>query len=215
VIRVGPLTKCRQVDILPNSSDRPSYSGPIANRHGVYRRLLSLSIGNAWVRPARGTDVATDNHMGDVNALRGEFSRHTLSKAAQRELPHGEGRRLGIALCAGRSPANRNARCFSATCTAPPPAPPCDSSHCPPRHEGRGANRRTAALRRPDRRSHAKALALISVTNAVRSSRPRAATPIFIPTLAKVRAIAAERPDPTPTISATLPFQIRHVEPPS
>ena len=47
-------------------------------------------------------DAAVDDEMGDVDSLRREFARHALRQAAQRELAHGERRRLRVALHARR-----------------------------------------------------------------------------------------------------------------
>src|SRR5262249_18336530 len=47
---------------------------------------------------ARALDAAVDHDVSDVDALRRELARHALGETAQRELAHGEGCRLGIAL---------------------------------------------------------------------------------------------------------------------
>src|SRR5271165_2362918 len=49
------------------------------------------------LRSARAADAAVDHHMGDVDAGGRKLARHALGKPAQRELAHGEGRRLCIA----------------------------------------------------------------------------------------------------------------------
>src|SRR5215813_4442748 len=53
-------------------------------------------------RPALAADAAVNNEMRDVNAERTELAGHALRKPAQRELTHGERRRVRIALYARR-----------------------------------------------------------------------------------------------------------------
>src|SRR6185295_14331765 len=48
------------------------------------------------------SDAAVDHEMRDVDALGPHLARQSLRQAAQRELAHGEGRRLGVALDARR-----------------------------------------------------------------------------------------------------------------
>src|SRR2546427_4897849 len=60
-------------------------------------------------RIARGPrDPAVDDEVRDVDALWGELARHALREAAQRELPHRERRRFGIALHARRGSGEEN-----------------------------------------------------------------------------------------------------------
>ena len=61
--------------------------------------LSGLPFGSGAVRTAY---AAVDDEMRDVHALRRQFPRHALRQAAQRELAHREGRRVRIALHAGR-----------------------------------------------------------------------------------------------------------------
>ena len=68
-------------------------------------------------RGARGfrvpgrADAAIHDHMGDMNALRRQFAGHALRKPAQRELAHGERRRLGVTLDARRCAGEQNGAC--------------------------------------------------------------------------------------------------------
>jgi hypothetical protein len=55
-----------------------------------------------WILPRRTFDAAVDHYVRHVDALRGEFARHALREAAQREFAHGERGRLRIALHACR-----------------------------------------------------------------------------------------------------------------
>src|SRR2546421_11944269 len=50
---------------------------------------------------AGALDAAVDDEVRDMDVLRTELAREALREAAQRELAHGEGRRLGVALHAG------------------------------------------------------------------------------------------------------------------
>src|SRR5436190_2038702 len=66
-----------------------------------------VRIEHAVRAPARGAriagfaDAAIDDEVRDVDVLRPELAREALRQAAQGELRHGEGRRLGVALDAG------------------------------------------------------------------------------------------------------------------
>src|SRR6266446_8269210 len=56
-------------------------------------------------------DPAVDDEVRDVDSLRRELPRHALREAAQRELPHRERRRFGVALYArGRAGEEHGAR---------------------------------------------------------------------------------------------------------
>src|SRR5262245_16625076 len=65
----------------------------------VLRNLVRMEL------PVLGilSDSAVDDEMRDVNVLWSQFPRHALREPAQRELAHGEGRRLRVALHARRS----------------------------------------------------------------------------------------------------------------
>src|SRR5262249_6501953 len=61
---------------------------------GIERAVGSVG----GVGAVRAPDAAVDHDVSHVDALRRKLARHALGEAAQRELAHGEGRRLGIAL---------------------------------------------------------------------------------------------------------------------
>src|SRR5512143_2667437 len=54
-------------------------------------------------------DAAIDDEMGDMDVLGRQLARHALCQPPQRELAHREGRRLGVALHAGRSAGEEDA----------------------------------------------------------------------------------------------------------
>src|SRR6266508_967166 len=56
-------------------------------------------------------DPAVDDEVRDVDALGRELPRHALREAAQRELPHRERRRFGVALHARRGAGEENRPC--------------------------------------------------------------------------------------------------------
>src|SRR5438552_1712166 len=64
----------------------------IEQARGLARRL----------RTPRALDAAVDHDVRHVDALRVKLARQALREPAQRELAHGEGRRLGVALHARR-----------------------------------------------------------------------------------------------------------------
>ena len=72
----------------------------IALRNGVRIEHAVGLIGR--IGPTVAADAAIDDDVSDVNALRRKLARHALRQSAQRELAHGERRRLGITLHARR-----------------------------------------------------------------------------------------------------------------
>src|SRR5262249_8918525 len=184
------------------------------------------------VRPARAPDPAVDHDVSDVDALRRELARHALGEAAQRELAHGEGRRLGIALDP-RGGAGEQDRAVLLRQHAPRRLLGDEEAaigghrerllhverielhgwtagagavvvepDCGRRDGSRSANSFSTSPRLVA--SQVNARAPVSLTSASRSPVVRAASATLIPSLASARARDAESPAPAPTMSAAL-----------
>src|ERR1051326_615801 len=63
------------------------------------QEAVSATLTRAWI--ALLLDAAVYDEMRDVDVLGLQLTRHALSETAQAEFPHGERRRLGVALDAG------------------------------------------------------------------------------------------------------------------
>ena len=111
-----------QLDLQAPGAARLGEHGHVGLGDGVG---VEQAVGGAGVAGAAALgvpDAAVDDEMRDVDALPLQLARHRLGEAAQRELAHGEGRRLGIALHAGRGAGEEDrAPALRQPCAAPPP----------------------------------------------------------------------------------------------
>ncbi len=199
------------------------------NRIGVEHRVRP--VGRLSAR--RAADAAVDDEVRDMDALRRQFARHALRQPAQRELAHGERRRLGVALDAGRGAGEQDGavpvrqHALDRLLRHQEAAEGADRDglrHIGSRKFHEGAARPAAgivdhhvgcadvALDRFEQRATSSGLvasqpnALAPVSRHKASSLPalRAATATARPSRANSRASEALRPSPAPTIKAVL-----------
>src|SRR5260221_10677555 len=83
---------------------------PVTQGNGIGIEHRIRPVG--WLSARGAANAAVDDEMRDVNALRRQFARHALGKAAQRELAHRERRRLRIALDARGSAGEQDRAVF-------------------------------------------------------------------------------------------------------
>ncbi len=100
---IGPRTSPpRAAPRSPSSRRCAAGAGGAGSSAAMASGSSSESGWSGGSMPARRADAAVDDDMRDMDALRRQLARHRLRQPAQRELAHGERRRLRIALHAGR-----------------------------------------------------------------------------------------------------------------